>query len=116
MRFRDNDHKQRFLEILTRMKTSDVYNASIAYLFALDTNINDKRLAECFDFENNSIKPGVLEASWVTGTDRRTLQLAFNLWNDTHHADVADVFGYIAAENMEYLFEAVRIRFETVDL
>lgn len=116
MRFRDNDHKQRFLEILTRMKTSDVYNASIAYLFALDTNINDKRLAECFDFENNSIKPQVLEASWLTGTDRRTLKLAFNLWNDHHKADVADSFGYIDSDNIEYLFEAIRIRFGAVDL
>lgn len=116
MRFRDDEHRQRYLEIIEKMGGSSVYHSPLAYLFALDTNINDKRLEECFDFEDDSIKPGVLEASWITGTDRRTLQLAFNLWNDSNKADVADVFGYIDSENMEYLFEAVRIRFETVDL
>ena len=112
--FKDERHKQRCGEILGRMKSRDVYHAALAYLLALDDNIQGQRLSECFDFSEDSIKPNVLEEAWITGTDRRVLQLGFNLWNDAQLANVSDVFG--SGSDLEYLLEAVRIRFGAVEL
>ncbi len=107
--FKDDNHERRYCEILGKMKSHDVYHAALAYLLALDGNIQGKRLSECFDFSEDSIKPNVLDAAWITGTDRRVLQLAFNLWNNAQPANVSDVFG--TGSDIEYLLEAVRIRF-----
>ena len=112
--FKDNRHKQRCSEIFGKMKSRDVYHATLAYLLALDDNIQGQRISECFDFSEDSIKPNVLEAAWITSTDCRVLQLAFNLWNDAQPANVSDVFGSVS--DLEYLLEAVRIRFGAVEL
>lgn len=112
--FKDDHHKKRCSEILGRMKSRDVYHAALAYLLALDDNIQGQRISECFDFSEDSIKPNVLDAAWITGTDRRVLQLGFNLWNDAQPANVFDVFG--SSSDLEYLLEAVRIRFGAVNL
>lgn len=109
MVFRDEQHEDRYFAIIAKMKSNDVYHAALAYLLALDSNVDSKRLAECFDFSEDIIKPGVLEAAWITSTDRRVLKLGFNLWNDTHQANVSDVF--CAGADLEYLLEAVKIRF-----
>lgn len=108
MIFRDEDHRKKYHEIICRMSNWDVYHASLAYLMALDRNIQGTRITDCFDFSTDSIKPGVLEEDWITGTDRRVLQLGFNLWNSTQKADVSDVF--YAGDDLEFLLEAVRIR------
>jgi DnaD/phage-associated family protein len=112
--FKDDRHKRNCSEILGRMKSRDVYHAALAYLLALDDNIKGQRISECFDFSEDSIKPNVLEAAWITGTDRRVLQLGFNLWNDAQPANVSDVFG--SGSDLEYMLEAVRIRFGAVNL
>ena len=110
IRFRDIDHEKRYYGILLEMNTRDSYHRAVAYLLALDVNIsdNEERLKACFDFEEDHIKLNVLEEAWVTGMDRRILTLAFNLWNDSNGADVSYVFGSAA---VEYLLEAVKIRF-----
>lgn len=112
--FKNTLHKQRCSEILGRMKSRDVYHAALAYLLALDDNIHGQRISECFDFSEDSIKSSVLDAAWITGTDRRVLQLGFNLWNDAQPANVSDVFG--SGSDLEYMLEAVRIRFGAVNL
>ena len=114
--FKSEHHEKMCHRILDKMHNTDAYHTSLAYLLALDDNISyhDWRLEACFDFKNDSIKPNVLEAAWITGTDRRVLQLGFNLWNDTNSADVSDVFG--SGSDLEYLLEAVRIRFGGKDL
>ena len=67
-----------------------------------------KQISDCFNFSTDSIKPSVFEEAWITSTDRRVLQLGFNLWNSTQEANVSDVF--YAGDDLEYMFEAVRIR------
>lgn len=110
MIFKTSEHKQRYEDILKRMKSCDSYHRSLAYLIALDSNITGSRISACFDFSEDSIKPGVFEESWLTGTDRRVLQLAFNLWNNVQQANVSDVF---SGSDLEYLFESIRIRFDS---
>ena len=114
MTFKDDHHKKKYREILGKMATTDEYHCAVAYLLALDENIcnNPKRVNDCFDFENDCIHRTAGDESWVTGYDRRLLKLAFNLWNDTNKADVSDVFSGVA--DLEYLLEAVRIRYSDV--
>lgn len=114
MIFKDADHRQKYREIIGRMSSRDVYHAALAYLLALDENIHGTRIADCFDFSADSIKSSVFEEDWITGTDRRVLQLGFNLWNGAQEANVSDVFS--AGDDLEYLFEAVRIRLGEADL
>ena len=110
MIFKDEKHEQRFREFLGRMKSSDRYHGALAYLLALDENIRDdpKRISDCFDFEKDAICRTALEEPWITGFDRRVLTLAFHLWNDGNEANMSNIFGY---GNLDYLLEAVRIRF-----
>ena len=110
IRFKSIDHEVKYYMIAHQMAVKDSYHKALAYLLAFDDNIsdNEERLKACFDFENDSIKPGVLEEAWVTGMDRRILTLAFNLWNESNSADVSYVFG---GADVEHLLEAVRIRF-----
>lgn len=110
IRFKSMDHEVKYYTIALQMKVKDRYHKALAYLLAFDDNIsdNEERLKACFDFENDSIKPGVLEEAWVTGMDRRILTLAFNLWNESNSADISYVFG---GADVEHLLEAVRIRF-----
>ena len=110
MNFKDNAHKEKYFEILAKMNSNSCYHSAVAYLLALDENICDspKRIAECFDFNEGTICPEAIEKPWITGFDRRVLKLAFNLWNGSP-ADISEVF--VGGEG-EYLFEAIKIRYE----
>lgn len=112
MKFINLKHERCFYELLYEMKSTDPYHASYAYLLALiEAPVND-----CFDFEQDKIKPDVVDKDWVSGTDYRILKLALNLWNPFHSADISEVFGYIDSEIAPYVFEAIRIRFEHISL
>lgn len=109
--FLNDKHNERYLKILGAMVQKGQSHKAMAYLLALDENIscNEERLTACFNFSENAINPDVLASSWITESDRRILALAFNLWNSSHIAVVSDVFS--DSENIDYLLEAVRIRF-----
>ena len=106
MIFKSEQHQQRYNKILGRMKSSDCYHRALAYLLALDENINDSHINDCFDFKEDCIKP--VDEPWLTGFDRRVLQLAFHLWNSAQPVKLDDVFG----SNDVYLLEAIKIRFD----
>ena len=106
MKFKNQNHEERYVGILGRMKSDDCYHRSLAYLLALDGNITDSRIKDCFDFNEDCIKP--VDAAWITGFDRRVLMLAAHLWNSANVINLDDVFG----SDDIYLLEAIRIRFE----
>ena len=112
MKFLNQLHEERYGEIIDKMTSRDVYHCAFAYALALDNNICDcpNRIDACFDFANDAIKPNVVDQSWVTGFDRRILNFAFHLWNSNHPASVLDLFEYVNASDVEYYFEAIRIR------
>lgn len=110
MIFKDNKHSERYEAIISKMHSDDCYHRAVAYLFALDRNLDeDYKLNDCFDFADDAIKPECLEKAWITGFDRRVLKLAFALWSPVNSADVNDVFGYA---DTPFMCEAIKIRFE----
>lgn len=108
--FKNKDHEEIYYNILAKMANDDSYHRSMAYLLALDSNLRySERINDCFDFVGDRINPEVLEAEWITGFDRRVLQLAFSLYNSSNAADINDIFSY--GNDLGYLLEAIRIRF-----
>ncbi len=80
IKFRNEQHEQRFYGVLGRMNSGDVYHTSVAYLLALDNECY-KHIDSLFDFEENVIKPyGTINQAWQTGTSAKTTRLMFNLW------------------------------------
>ena len=118
MRFKNRLHEETFYEIMSRMRSNDVYHLSAAYLMALaDLYPND-----VFDFDNDCIIHGGLYKGWQTSSSRRATRLMFNLWNGCHKDLAADCpektsCYYVVDEilnNYEYFpwfMEAIKIRF-----
>lgn len=123
MKFKNEEHKARYAEILARMKRDDAYHRSAAYLMALA----DLVPGDVFDFENDCIRHEGLYAGWQTGSSRKATRLMFNLWNGCYEDKAADepekTSGYYAVDEIfynheyaPYFYYAVLIRFEWVRL
>lgn len=114
--FKDDAHRNRYEKIISKTTHPDSHLRSVAYLLALDEHISQHgdRVVECFDFESDSINLGALNSAWVNETDRRILMLAFNLWDSAYVANIADVFAN--DEYAEYMWEAIKIRFDMVQI
>lgn len=121
MKFRSEDHKERFLSILARMKRQDPYHQSAAYLMALVP----MRATDVFDFEEDGIKHEGLYADWQTHSSRKATRLMFSLWNGCYQDHAAEnpeeTSSYYTVDeifsNGEYapwFYEAIKIRFERV--
>lgn len=110
MMFLDREHQRRYFGILHQMRSNGPEYVSFAYLVSL---VNAP-IKDCFDFATSCIKTDMLDCSWITGTSRRVLTLAQNLWNFNNSADVSDVFSYVGEEYAEFMFYAIKIRFEYV--
>lgn len=118
MRFQDEIHEKRYLDLLTKMKGKDSYHRSVAYLMALaELPAND-----VFDFEKDGIKHTGLNKPWQTSSSRKATRLMFNLWNGCvrdsadPEADVSSKYAvdeiFSNAEYAPYFWEAIKIRFE----
>ena len=119
MILRNNEHKQRYLDLLGRMKRKDAYHRSAAYLMALANLVPN----DVFDFERDCIKPEGLYEDWQTSSSRKATRLMFNLWNGrtVDDQDCPETSCYYAVDEIfsnyeyaAYFYEAVRIRFEWV--
>ena len=127
IRFMDEEHENRYYDILERMGKNDVYRRSVAYLLALDSECY-KHIDSLFDFEDNAIKPeGALEKGWHTSTSVRTTRLMFNLWNgicadqDSKGKNEKDSEEFYSVEQIFrsclgfWYFEAIKLRYPQLD-
>lgn len=109
--FANEDHKNNYKKLMKHIDKgcheSERIQAMV-YLLALFETIKPGFSKTVFDFKNLLIKPNVLEESWQTSSTRRTILLAFNLFND-HPATIQEIFGYSYWD--EFYLEAIRIRY-----
>lgn len=117
IRFFDKAHWTEFTKVIARMKHSDVYHTSLAYLLTVDTVTRD-HIDDCFDFDKDGIKLDALNKPWQTGTSKKTTRLAFNLWNGccsdgafTSSAKLYTVDEIFSSALAEYYWQAVKLRF-----
>lgn len=124
--FYDREHWIAFTDCLSKMKQSDVYRISLAYLLTLDTACR-KHINDCFDFNDGVIKIEALNQPWQTSTSLKTTRLAFNLWNGCcdDGEEYTDNDGYnvplpsskyavdeiFSSSLAEYYWQAVKLRF-----
>lgn len=116
--FHDTIHKQLFFSLYRRMKITDVYHQTMAYLLALDT-VCREHTTDIFDFEESCILPECLTKGWQTSTSMRTCRLAFNLWNgyccserDEITASIYYSPYYLFDTNYaSYYWQAIKIRY-----
>ena len=112
--FRTEEHEAHYGEILSKMKSQDCYHRAIAYLFALDDCCYE-HLDLLFDFKDDGIIVDGVNGGWHTSSSKRTVHLAFNLWNDYIDKDrplnstPSELF---SGSFMEYYFTAIALRFE----
>lgn len=124
MKFYNDEHQSAFLSLVNRMRadscsvTLDVYKISLAYLITLD-NVCRNHIDSIYDFEDDCIIPECLSEGWQTGTSRRTLLLAFNLFtgntlwlpdDDIRDCTPSDLFSY-SGSYLPYYLIAVELRF-----
>lgn len=118
--FRNEEHENNYYAVLNQMHSSDCYHKSIAYLFALDSTLND-HIQDVFDFNQDCIKRDALQKDWNTSSSRRSLRLAFNLWNGCYFDnDIQDTTSELYSvseifcnmEFFEYYIVAVKLRFK----
>jgi len=123
IKFKNEEHENRYYEILARMGSTDSYHSAVAYLLALDTDCY-KHIESLYDFVEHGIRPwGALNQAWQTGTSVKTTRLIFNLWN-TRCYDLDDDSREIKESARKYTvdeifssnlafwyFEAVKLRY-----
>ena len=105
------------------MKSQDAYHKSAAYLMALAHSVPN----DVFDFEDDCIRHEGLYKGWQTGSSRKATRLMFSLWNGCYEDHAADepkeTSAYYTVDEIfcnyeyaPYFYEAVRIRFEWIDM
>lgn len=118
MKFRDDNHKKDYIELLQKMNASDgdVYRKALAYLITLDT-VCSEYIERMYDFKERCIISECLAEEWQTGTSLKTTRLAFNLFNgglgwcdeeDRRLVTPAEIF---CCKYAPYYFEAVKLRY-----
>jgi len=111
--FMDWKHKNTFFEFLNKMRRSDVYHDSVAYLLSLDL-VCREHIEDIFDFEEDIIKLDCFNISWQTGTSSNTIRLAFNLWNgccSEFNPVFYSVHEIFCCSYAPYYVEALKLRF-----
>lgn len=121
MKFYSENHRQRYHNLLNRMRSKDAYHKSAAYLMALANLVP----TDVFDFEEDGIVHEGIYKAWQTSSSRMATRLMFNLWNGTYKDLAADkpedTCSYYTVEGIfynyeyaPYFLEAIKIRFEWV--
>lgn len=125
MIFRDDTHKELFERWTKQTHTErDPEYSAMFYLLAMDGTTR-KHINDIFDFSEHCIKPrGLLNAAWQTSTSRKTVRLAFNLFNygicsdrDENGEPLPDTGGHyspgeiFACSYAPYYVQALQIRY-----
>lgn len=123
MKFRNQEHKERFYALFEQMTCHDVYHKSAAYLLTLD-DVLYKHVGEIYGFDEFIIYSEKIGEGWQTDTSVKTFRLMTNLWNNRScdHGDkslkssscyaIAEIFD---SEYAPFYWEAIKLRFSWID-
>lgn len=114
--FASSAHKAFYLEQLEKVRVKDRWHKSLIYLLGLTDDCR-RHFKEVYDVKADRIISDSLHAGWVTGTDLRTMRLAFNLFTDNvpeegeeRHYTVGSIFDY-CGDYLQFYLQAIAIRF-----
>lgn len=131
MKFMSDVHEKFVNECCERARNKDCYHRALFYVLGLTEDCR-KNIDLLYDWSDGCVMPIVgAKYGWITGTDRRIIRLAYNLYNggcptafdienpeemldETMEYLPSNIFGGLIGELVEYCFEGVRIRYELV--
>jgi len=112
--FRDEKNKTLFYGVMHKVGIDPEYDperAALAYLITMD-DVCRAHIEEIYDFGRNCIRLNCFRKGWQTSTSRRTVTLAFNLYNGcSTRANSADVLTIFTGSYQKYYVQALKIRF-----
>lgn len=123
MKFRNQEHKDRFYALLGQMTSQDDYHKSAAYLLTLD-EVLYKHVGEIYDFKQRTIRSDLVKECWQTGTSRHTYRLLRNLWNGAYNDTnslCSESSRYFCPDEIfnnsyaPFYWEAIKLRFSWID-
>lgn len=118
-KFKDEEHKAFFEEQIAKTDSeSDPFRKSLFYALGI-TKETRSNIEQLYSYSEGRIDFEGLNAAWQTGTTIKICRLAFNLYNGLHgehdereQASNYTPYGLFDCSLMEYMFEAVKIRYE----
>ena len=116
MNFLDNEHKAFYERMISETRTKhDPYRAAMFYALGL-TATTRHNIKDIYNFAEHCPRFDAIRKPWQTSTSARVTRLAFNLYNgyDGNRSDFHTAYTpyeLFASGLMEYMFEAVRIRY-----
>lgn len=79
--FIDKEHEKAFYKYMEEFHIPKGWDELVALIYLLTITADCRHyILDCYDPKERCIKPAALKHSWVTGTDRRVIRLAFNLF------------------------------------
>lgn len=116
MKFIDSEHEAFYKRMISETRTQDdPYRAAMFYTLGL-TDTTRRNIRDIYNFAEHCPRFGAVRKPWQTSTSVKVTRLAFNLYNgyDGGRADLHTAYTpYEIFQDglMEYMFEAVRIRY-----
>ena len=130
MKFISQEQKKFYQECIARTDdfNQDVYHKALYYTLGLTEDCRN-HMDMLYNFKTGCVQQiNGNDFGWITGTDRRIIRLAYNLYNngyptavDIKNADerrkeiqmysVSEIFSYLTPLLIEGCFEAIRIRY-----
>ena len=74
--FMNKEHKEFYLEYLSKCRWKDVYHKALVYCLGIDRDTR-KHVNRIYDFKNGSVKPECLQEGWQTSGSVRVVRMAF---------------------------------------
>ena len=105
---------QEFIWKYGHWHNSEPPKVALVYLLGI-LRVTREHIREIFDFETDEIHPECLSRPWVTPLARRTIMLAFNLYNDwmptEYPEDCSPAALFDNDKIREFMLEGLQIRY-----
>ncbi len=79
--FRNDKHKQFFLEYLPKCRYVDVYHAALIYCLGMDEHTRSN-IHNIYDLKIGCVKIECLHEPWITSGSAKIIRMAYNLYTD----------------------------------
>lgn len=110
----NNDHKQRFVDMILKDTTSehDTERITLFYILSGNDDIRSKPIDAFYDFEKHVVKRSGIKQHYLCPPGMTLLKLAFNLYNPRLKSDTYETLCNLSKDNFSLAINAVRLRFK----
>ena len=77
--FMNKEHKEVYLEYLSKCRWKDVYHKALVYCLGMNPDTRN-HLNEIYDFKTGYVKTECLQEGWQTSGSEKIVRMAFNLY------------------------------------